>query len=660
MTDERLWLEEVEGEQALAWVEEQNKRSLSILATGAEYEQDEARALEVLESKDRIPYARIRDGKVFNFWEDAEHVRGLLRYMDLADYGKEGAEWKIMLDLDALASEEGENWIFHGMDTLDVEELSLITLSRGGKDAAVIREFDRRQKSFVEGGFCLEEGKSVATWLDRDTILVSTSLEGGLETDSGYPASVRLWKRGQALADAETLLRCESTDVRCYPFCSQRLDGKCTLLVVSHTFYSSSHYRWVDGDLQRLNLPDDACVHGFFREALLLETRSEWRSIPAGSAVLYDMDKDQATVLFVPNESQSLSSITAGRDTIFIDLLDNVHRRSLRLYPESDGYREEALHIEGADNVSLFSSDRYSENLLLVSNGFLQPNSLYHMNPSGEMRLCYTMPAWFRTEDLQVQQYFAKSSDGTSIPYFQVSREDIPADGSTPTLLYGYGGFEVSQLPNYSPLSGRLWLERGGCYVVANIRGGGEFGPKWHQAALKKNRQLAFDDFHAVALDLQRRGVCKPETLGIEGGSNGGLLVGALLTQHPESFGAVVCEVPLLDMLRYHKLLAGASWMGEYGNPDIPEERAVIEKYSPYQRVRADLAYPPVLLMTSTRDDRVHPGHARRMAHKLLANGHDVLYYENTEGGHGIAANLKQRARMRVMVYGFLRKKLGL
>ena len=669
--DPYLWLEDVEGAKPLEWVEAQNKVSLAELTAAPGYQALYDRLLAINDSRARIPAVVKRGAFYYNFWQDKTNPRGLWRRTTPEDYRNDNPKWETVLDLDALARDEKQNWVWSAPVPLYPNyDRYLLRLSRGGGDATVVREFDLATKTFVKAQpFDLPEGKNSVTWLDRDTLFVGTNFGPGALTDSGYPRTVKLWRRGTALADAPLVFAGDATDVAVNGYVTNEPGYHREFIRRAITFYTSETYLHEAGKLTKLELPLDA-QPGTYRDQITVELRSAWttggRTYPAGALLAMNYarflkgERDFA-FLFTPGPRTSLVGTSDTRNHLIVNELDNVRNRLYTLTLRADGGWQRtplAAPAFGTVSANAVDSDESDEFFLSVTD-FLTPSTLAIGTIGHDARtVLKQLPGFFDKTGLAITQHEALSKDGTRVPYFQVARENLALDGKNPTLLYGYGGFEVSMTPSYSGGIGAAWLEQGGVYILANIRGGGEFGPGWHQAALKPNRQRAYDDFAAIAEDLIARKVTSPAHLGIQGGSNGGLLMGVMLTQRPELFGAVVCQVPLLDMKRYHLLLAGASWMGEYGNPDVPAEWDYISRYSPYQKVVAGKKYPRTLLMTSTRDDRVHPGHARKMAAKLADQGHDVLYYENTEGGHGGAANNAQRARMTALAFTFLQKQL--
>ncbi len=671
--DPHAWLEAVEAEPALDWVRAQNARSIGQLA-GPSFEALRQRLRAIYDSKEKIPAVTQRAGLLYNFWTDEEHPRGLIRRTTLEEYRGPSPAWETVLDLDALAQEERENWVFAGSAWLrPSHDRLLFLLSRGGGDAIVVREFDPAAKRFLEDGFVLPEAKTDVSWVDPDHLYVGTDFGPGSLTSSGYPRIVKLWQRGTPLAQARTIYEGDSGDVAVSAdrLLSQGIERH--LVVRSLSFYSNRTFWLRSGALVPVEKPDDASVSAYGRW-MLLSLRSDWSAggttFPAGALLAIDWDAFFAgdrgfEALFVPAPNKSLDAYTATKSALILNELEDVRARLyvLRPPPSAGPWTREPLlrNTMGTVVVSAFDSER-SDAYFQTTADFLEPQrlSLAELGPAGrpedQAGLLKSLPRFFEAPGHRVSQGFATSKDGTRVPYFLVAPEQLSQPA--PTILYGYGGFEVSLTPNYLSSIGPGWLEKGGVYVLANIRGGGEFGPPWHQAALREHRQRAYDDFIAVAEDLITRQITTPRRLGIMGGSNGGLLMGVMLTQRPELFGAIVCSVPLLDMKRYHLLLAGASWMEEYGDPDRPEDWAFIQRYSPYHQLKPGLKLPPVLFTTSTKDDRVHPGHARKMLARLQEYGLDGLLYENIEGGHGGAANNEQRAFLTALELRFLEQQL--
>ena len=669
--DPALWLEDVTGARSMQWVAEQNTRSTQELAQRAEFKTLDDKFLAILNSDERIPFVSKIGEHYYNFWRDARHERGLWRRTTFEEYRKPSPAWETVLDLDALGAAEKESWVWEGARTLEpANRRCLVSLSRGGADASVVREFDLVTKQFVPDGFTLPESKSDAGWLDADRLYVGFAFDSTTMTTSGYPRIVKEWRRGTPLSAATLVYEGPASDVGVGAYRDHTPGFERDFVNRAITFYSNELFLRRDGKLVNIDKPDDADA-SVWREWLLVQLRTAWtvggKTFPAGSLVSARFDEFMAgqknvEALFTPTSRTSLSGFSSTHGALLLTVLDNVRSRVYVAKPGARGWAMTpvtglpefgTIDAGGVDNLT-------SDDYWLTITDFLSPTSLYlgGVGKASREKLKQT-PAFFDGSRHRVMQHEAVSLDGTHIPYFEVAPKGLVLDGHAPTVLTGYGGFEVPELPYYSGVQGSGWLERGGVLVVANIRGGGEFGPAWHNGGVKENRHHCYEDFSAVARDLISRKVTSPAHLGCIGGSNGGLLVGNMLTQYPELFGAVVCQAPLLDMQRYSHLLAGASWMGEYGDPDVPEQWAYIQKFSPYHLLKDGVKYPRTLFTSSTRDDRVHPGHARRMVHKLEAMGSDVLYYENIEGGHGGSANNKQQAFMSALAFTFLWKQLG-
>ncbi len=685
--DPYLWLEDVESPRALAWVREQDAITTAELQGDPGYPALERRLLSIFDSKDRIPGITKIGPWFYNFWRDADHVRGIMRRTTLDEYRKPQPHWETVIDVDAIAADEHENWVWKGWDCREPDHRRCIVyLSRGGADATVAREFDLESRRFVaaaDGGFALPEAKGNLSWIDDDHVFVRTNFGPGSMTDSGYPRIVKRWSRGTPLASATEVFAGASTDVSVDATRDRLHVGDTiverTLVVRATSFFTNETFLLTTADgrdaLTRIDMPDDATAT-LWRDQILITLRKSWaanthglgdRAIPSGALLAIGFDRFMAgsrdfAMLFEPGPRRSLGQVAATLDHLVIDAMSDVRHHVAEWRLDHDGRwtsRSVELPSDGTVAIVPVDADESDDWFVYLSNA-LQPTTLFLVDAaSGGREPLKAMPSLFDATGMGVEQREATSPDGTRIPYVVVTPRGYRPDGTAPTILYGYGGFEVPMLPRaYSAGNGAAWLERGGVFVVAGIRGGGEFGPAWHEAALKQNRQRAYDDFAAVAQDLIANRITSSAHLGIMGGSNGGLLVGAVAMQRPELFKAVVCQVPLLDMRRYNKLLAGASWMGEYGDPDVPDEWRAIAKYSPYQNVFADRTYPRILFTTSTRDDRVHPGHARKMAAKMLAQKHDVLYYENVEGGHAGAADNRQQAKMTALEYTFMWREL--
>ncbi|QDE32734.1 prolyl oligopeptidase family serine peptidase [Shewanella polaris] len=672
--DKFIWLEDVEGVKPMEWVKQQNALSAAHIKAYPGFDHLVSNSLDILNDKARIPYASRIGDFLYNFWKDETHERGIYRRTTLAEYAKAEPEWETVLDIDALGKAEGVNWVYKGMNCqYPQNERCFVSLSRGGADAAEVREFDLTTKTFVgntQQPFLLAEAKSMLSWIDKDTVFVGTDFgDAQSMTDSGYPSVVKLWKRGTPLSAAKLVFRGDKASVAVSGYVM--FDDKTPLNIVTEslTFYTAKHYVYQDSKLVLLPIPKDAELKGYFKGQLYIELKSDLVT-PKGTfkqgAIVYTpvdkliAQKPEFSELVSPTTHASISQVSFSQNAIFVTWLDDVKSKLVRYMQNDKGeWQSKPVPFEANGSLSVFDVERDSDDFFVNYTSFLEPASLYRLNGASlKADKIKAMPQQFSADKFITQQYFVKSKDGTKVPYFVVMAKDIKLDSSNPTLLYGYGGFEISLLPAYSATIGKNWLEQGGVYVLANIRGGGEYGPAWHQAALKQHRHKAYEDFEAIAEDLIARKITSSKHLGIQGGSNGGLLMGAAFTRRPELYNAVVCQVPLLDMKRYNKLLAGASWMGEYGNPDIAEEWAYIKTYSPYHNLKSGVNYPRVFFTTSTRDDRVHPGHARKMVAKMEDMGIDVLYYENIEGGHAGAADNTQAAELSSMAYAYLMQQL--
>jgi len=667
--DPYLWLEEVDGEKALKWAEEWSSKTTKKLSSHPDYDQVFAQSLEVLNSDERIVAPSLINDQIFNFWQDADNPRGIWRYTTATSYLNGEPQWEVLLDLDKMSEEDDIKWVFKGATGLYPDyERFLVSLSKGGGDAVEVREFDLESKRFVEDGFFLPEAKGGMSWINENEVIVATDFGDGMTT-SGYPKQVKAWKRGTSLDEAKLLFEGEETDVIASGFVLNTPESNYTMILQKPSFFLQRYYGVIDGDIRRIEIPEDAEIESIFKGMMIVNLKSDWavggQEFVQGSILSIDYQafldgKRNFEVIFKPDAKTSVQGISRTANYLLFDVLSNV-RSELYAYSKGDAWQAKKLQTPAFGRVAIGSTSSKSDQFFYYNTGFLEPSSLYYAHAQkDEHQKIKSLPSFFPSEKYQVLQMEAKSKDGTQIPYFVVASKDFKRNGQNPTYLYAYGGFEVSLRPFYSATMGRAWLEKGGVYVLANIRGGGEFGPKWHQAGLKENRQRVYDDFHAVAESLIENKITTADQLGIGGGSNGGLLVGVAFTQRPDLYKAVVCQVPLLDMKRYNKLLAGASWMGEYGDPDIAEEWAYIKEYSPYHNLKKNGEYPKVFFSTSTRDDRVHPGHARKMVAKMTEMGHEVLYYENTEGGHAGSSTNEQRAKASALMYSYLYSQLML
>ncbi len=671
-TDPYLWLEDIHGVQAMEWVKAQNAKSSAVLKADPDYQKDFDAILKVLDASDRIPAGELDHNFVFNFWQDAQHPKGIWRRTTSTDYTNAQPQWEILLDLDKLAADEHENWVWKGGERSPSLQHCLISLSRGGGDAVVVREFDPGARSFVKEGFALPEAKSEITYLDDDTVLFGTDFGPGSMTTSGYPNVVKLWKRGTPIADAKTVYTGKLSDVESIGTVMHGPGQTIPLVVRNPSFFEAEYYYLLpDGSTLKLPLPLGADLKGATKGRLIFTLRDEWtppegKPIAKGSLVAFEVEpfvktrlRPTFTVLYTPDAKSSVDQAVTGCDAVYASINHNVTGSIHVFRPDARGrWNNTTLGLPSGGSTEIVTADDWGPEAQYIFQSYIQSPTLYADAGNDRPVAIKSLPARFDASNLKTEQFFATSKDGTQIPYFVTRAKNLA--GPAPTVLDGYGGFEISLTPSYSANFGMLWLTKGGVFVVANIRGGGEFGPSWHQAALQEKRQNAYDDFQAVAEDLVKRGITTPKQLGILGGSNGGLLVSANMVERPDLFGAVVCQVPLVDMIRYIHIGAGASWIAEYGDPADPKARAWILKYSPYQNVKADKIYPPVFFVTATSDDRVTPVHARKMAALMEAQGHNVLFYENTDGGHAAAANHKQAAEMWAQSFVYLKQKLGL
>ena len=668
--DPHLWLEDIEGARAMQWVKARNAKSLGVLQGDPRYEQLHAEALRIVEATDRIAMPEIRGRTIYNFWQDPTHVRGILRRTTLESYRSANTGWEVVLDLDALSARDNVNWVYHGTSCFRPEERRcLVALSNGGKDADELREFDLETKQFVEDGFRLPESKGNATWIDESTLLAWRDFGPGTLTSSGYPFVVKRLKRGQSLNQAVEVFRGAPDDVSANAFTLRDADGRLQAVLVSRnvTFWENDFLLLRDdGPPVPLPFPKRNSIRGLVDGQLVFTTESAWNGFENGDLLAYDLaalKADPASakpqLVLRPGPREAIEGVTVTRNTLVVNLSENVKGAAYVCRHGANGWTRARLPLPENATIGLSSASKESDQLFFTVSSYLLPASLWLADAaSGRAEKVTSMPERFDASQLEMTQYEATSADGTKVPYFVVGPRGMPRDGGNPAVLYGYGGYQVSLLPGYSGTIGKLWLEKGGVYVVANTRGGGEFGPAWHQAAQGANRHRAHEDFVAVAQDLIARRITSPRRLGIMGGSQGGLFMGVAMTKHPELFNAAVIQVPLFDMMRFHKLLAGASWVAEYGNPDIAEQREWIAKYSPYQALKVGQRYPEPFIHTSTKDDRVHPGHARKAVARLEELGYPVLFYENTEGGHSAAANLKETAKRIALEWTYLTRKL--
>ena len=668
--DTYQWLEEVDDPKALEFVNSQNEATVKELSAEKDYQDLYDKSLEIYNSTERIAYPTLRGNYVYNFWKDKDHIRGIWRRCLLESYTSGKPVWETLLDMDELSKKDDIKWVYKGSSGLYPDyNRFLVELSKGGGDAVITKEFDANKKQFIENGFAIDESKGSARYIDENTLIVSTDFGEGTMTESGYPKQAKLWKRGTSLKDAQLIYEGETTDAFMTAGYVLR-DGAQAYTLVSRslTTFSSQKMVWMNNKIIKLDIPEDASLSDILNNQMIIQLKSDWKvntkTYKTGTLLSLNFTEllkgnKEIQVIIEPDEFSSISAISTTKNKLLINLLTNVTGQ-LYIYSFINGkWTNQQVKAPDFGTISIIATNDLSDQYFFQFANFITPSTLYYADAHNNTFKAYkSLPAFFDASKYEVKQYKAKSKDGTMVPYFLVAAKGMKNDGTNPTLVYAYGGFEVSISPFYAATFGVSWLDKGGVFVLANIRGGGEYGPKWHQDGIKEKRQNVFDDFYAVSEDMITKNISSPKHLGIMGGSNGGLLVGVAFTQRPDLYNAGACLVPLLDMQRYNKLLAGASWMGEFGNPDIPEEWAYIKKYSPYHNLKEDADYPEIFFYTSTRDDRVHPGHARKMVAKMNDMGYKTYYYENTEGGHAGSSTNEQRAKMNAMMFSYLLMKL--
>jgi prolyl oligopeptidase len=670
--DPFLWLENKDGAQSLQWVRAQNARSLPVLTSDPHYTKLYAEALKINQATDRIAFPNTIHGEIYNFWQDATHVRGIWRKTSLASYRSAHPVWTTVLDLDALATAERANWVWKGANCIEPQETRcLLNLSDGGEDAVTIREFDLTTDTFVPGGFVLDRQKQDVTWLDENTLVVSRAWEPGEVTSSGYAYDVRELKRGQPLSSASPLYKGQPTDVSVRAFVAVDGQGhRAAIVDRGVTFFTSEERILTPRGLEKLNVPQKLEMDGLVGGRLLIKLDQDWKAggknFAAGSLVQVPLAQALANpgnlkpaLVYAPGARDTLDGVATTKNDVVLAVYQSVRGRAFSYRPSGAGWSVRPLKVPDMSSVTVTDTNLQNDAIFFDVQSFLRPTTLYYGDAStGSASTVKSTPARFDASQDVVEQHEAVSRDGTKVPYFIVHPKNMRLNGRNPTVLTAYGGFLISSTPAYSGTVGKLWLERGGVYVLGNIRGGGEFGPAWHDAGLKTNRQRIYDDFYAIGKDLITRRITDPRHLGIVGGSNGGLLMGVEFTQHPEMWNAVQIEVPLLDMLRYEKIQAGASWVAEYGSVSDPAIRAFWEKTSPYQNIKPGVAYPEPYIWTTTKDDRVGPQHARKFAAKLAEMQVPYLFYEVLEGGHGAGANLKESAKTTALGWTYFTMKL--
>jgi len=666
--DPYLWLEEVESEKSLDWVKEQNKNSEQILTSNPLYENLQKRYLEVYNDKDKIAYPNIVGDYVYNLWQDEKYERGLWRRMLTKDYLKNNSNWETLIDLDALSEKEGKKWVYAGATFLEpANDICIVALSDGGTDQDELREFNVKSKKFVANGITFPSSKGGVSWINKNKVLVARDFGEGSMTTSGYPSQIKLMDRNGSMDEAKLIFKTDTTNLGAFPASFYDNNKQYIFIYEAISFYESNLFFLVDNQLKQITYPKDAEFAGFYSGSLIVSLQSDWNIndtvYKKGTLLSMNLQdnlngKVKVKTIYQPNDRSSFVSVSTSKDFIVVNSMENVQNKLYKYTLNNDEWSAEKINAPEFGSIYLTSSNNQTNDYFFRFSNFITPTTLYHSTGT-EIKPVKKLKNFFKTDNLEVKQFNATSKDGTKIPYFIVHQKDLQYNGKNPTMIYAYGGFNASSQPNYSSTIGIGWLEQGGVYVLANIRGGGEFGPSWHQAAMKEKRQNAYDDFYAVSEELIAKKITSAEHLGAFGWSNGGLMAGVVFTQRPDLYKAVVVGAPLLDMKRYSKLLAGASWMGEYGNPDIPEEWAYIKKYSPYHNVSKDKEYPEVYFVTSTKDDRVHPGHARKMAAKMKDMGHPYIYHETIEGGHGAASTNAQQAEMWSSIYTYFNMKLN-
>ena len=672
--DSYIWLEEARSDAALDWVRAENDRTMELLAGDPRFEEVKAEALAIYDSEDRIPYVSIRPDGLYNFWQDKQNPRGLVRRTTLESYRTDSPTWETVLDIDALAEAEGREWVYKGYTCLPPEErMCMIALSDGGEDATVLREFDMATKSFVENGFILDrKSQGGIQWLDRDTLLVSRDFGEGTLTESQYPRTTRAWKRGTPIGGAEEIWRGEESDVWSGATLLRDHTGTVHGMYAfrATSFHETEYYWQKNGEWVRLDIPLKASPYGLIDGQLLFSTDVDWetqgQTFPADALISVDLEQFKAdpngakkTLVWAPQDKQTKQGAASTAESLYVSLLDNVRGRVLKFDHIDGKWVSTAIELPDNSTLDVVAASDGSDEIMYSVTDFLTPSTLYYSDGSRAPEIIKTSPSYFDATSMEVEQYEATSADATKIPYFLVKPKGMVMDGTNPTLLTGYGGFQVPRLPSYLGSIGKIWLERGGAYILGNMRGGGEFGPGWHQSAIRENKQRTWDDFLAIAEGAIARGITSAEHLGIQGGSQGGLLVGTAFTQRPELFNAAIVQIPLFDMLRYHLIGRGASWTGEYGDPRIPEQRAWIEPYSPYQKLLEGKDYPAPFFWASTADDRTHPAHARKGAARVRELGQDYFYFEDTTGGHSGGVDNEQRAKIQALQMIYLLQRLA-
>ncbi len=669
--DNFVWLEEVEGKKAVDWVESKNKSTETWAQAHKDFDPLRKSLEEILTDKDRLVLPTLKNGFCYNFWTDEKNIKGRLRRCSVQSFLDKKPQWETLLDVDELAKKDKKDWVFKGSTSFAEKNLALIILSEGGTDSSIIREYDFKKKSFVPNGFDIPASKSTVSWISENEILLGTDFkEEESLTSSGYPCQVKSLKRGQKLEEATLVLQGEHENVGVWNYSLEDEEQSYNIIQKAVSFYEIEYYLYREkGPALKFPLPRSCDLKGVYKGLFLFELEEDWeilnRKFPCGSLIsvpIEDLSSDDLVsaieIVVLPDFMQSIRAVQTTPKGVYISLLNNVNSELWFCSYEEHGWATKIIKTPANGSINYLEADP-GENLVLYNfENFIQPQTLYALNEDQSSITIQLSKEYFKTEGMKIYQFRARSEDGTEIPYFLVGKKDVIEKGNAPVLQYGYGGFQIALAPFYSPVLGKAWLEKGGLYVLANIRGGNEFGPKWHSETLKKNRHKRVEDFAAVSKDLIARGISNNKKIAIQGGSNGGLLMGSMYTKFPALLGAIICQVPLLDMLRYTALPPGASWIAEYGDPDDPQMREYLKNNSPYHNVEDNKDYPPIFFHTSSKDDRVHPGHARKMAalldHKSLEN----FYFENRVGGHAGSSDHVQRAKVESYLYCFLFEKI--
>ncbi|USA61675.1 prolyl oligopeptidase family serine peptidase [Qipengyuania citrea] len=675
--DPYIWLEEIQGERALAKVDQWNADTEAVLTDQPEYPLAKAWAKQILDDTRQIALPdAIQGDMVTNLWRDADNPRGLWRIASLESYMAGAPEWRVLIDVDKLGEDEGQSWVWHGANCLAPDYARcLIALSPGGTDADVVREFDVTTGRFVDGGFTLPEAKSNVAWFDEDTLFVGTDEGEGSLTDSGYPRLVKLWDRGTDFSTARQIAEGEQADISASGFSVLDGDTRWRFVNRSPSFWTNQiSLVKADGSTVPLPLPEDAEFEAVLNGLVIAKLNSALETTGGteqpGALVAWSLQSvldgsDPAPfAVFRPSDTQAIEEVAASETKLWVKVLDDVSGKLIELSPGQSGWTARDMELPANSTVQIADTSGTGDTAFVTVESMLTPPTLYAVPSEGEAVAIASEPAQFDASKFTVEQKFATSKDGTKVPYYLVRPKD--AQGPLPTLIHAYGGFRAAQTPKYltaepyrsGPL-GLFWVESGNAYVLANIRGGGEYGPRWHEDALREKRQNSFDDFHAVADDLVASRLTTPGHIAASGRSNGGVLVGAVANQRPDLYGAIISGSPLIDMRRYNKLLAGASWMAEYGNPDVREDWAFMREWSPYQNMSDGPDVPAAFYYLSTLDDRVHPGHARKAAAKHEAYGQTFYYHEYREGGHSVGSDHEEDAKRAALLLSYLNREIG-